>query len=542
MSFGYSVGDFLALTQLAWKVVQNSRKACGAHDELTGEITRLHMVLRRLELEMSKPDSLLNRSDDNRREELADLSVDCNRVLRVLSCVLEKYNALSDEQRSVTKLWQKIRFGNGEMQDLGEIRLKISTYSSAITLFLNLLSIGSQGKIEQFMDSQGQELREVRQSLNWITASLQAKTREGSILTSYAEDDKAIWKDFRRGLIKEGFSSSLLSQHKTVIREYIMELGSRGALDDIQRDEQDLSVKEDVQPYLAESFISVLSAATISDEAIGAVKPAPQISTGENEDDESLQEDISGAEGDSFQINYGNNRTIKNEGALVRPGLASIRGPQNGKQAARVPQDELKALERRRKQMQSAATAKSDLRRPSLPLRPLNGENQIELEAVYRHSGAVVECAIADVKATQLLLDNGFDIDENSFKIEAALRWAAENGHEPVTRLLLEKGADANAEDVHGLTALQRAAMNGHEAVSRLLLEKGADANAGETYGWTALHTAAMKGHEAVVRLLLEKGKDASAEDIFDRTPLDCAVMNGHKVVAGLLTMATKSR
>jgi hypothetical protein len=49
MSFGFSIGDFLALTQLAWKTVQNSREACGTHDGLTQEITNLHIVLQRLE-------------------------------------------------------------------------------------------------------------------------------------------------------------------------------------------------------------------------------------------------------------------------------------------------------------------------------------------------------------------------------------------------------------------------------------------------------------------------------------------------------------
>ncbi|KAE9369921.1 hypothetical protein N431DRAFT_427988, partial [Stipitochalara longipes BDJ] len=85
------------------------------------------------------------------------------------------------------------------------------------------------------MESQGDELREMRRSLNWITASMQAKApkaSEGSILTTYAGDDKAIWKDFRRELIKEGFSSNILRKHKETIKGYVMELGSRGALDD----------------------------------------------------------------------------------------------------------------------------------------------------------------------------------------------------------------------------------------------------------------------------------------------------------------------
>lgn len=241
MSFGYALGDFVLLTQLAWDVVQNSRKACGAHDELTSAVASLHIVLRRLELEVSKPNSILTRSEDSldRREELAQLSGDCKRVLRVLDGIFEKYNALSEEKRSVTKLWKRVQFGNGEMLDLAELRVKIATNTSALTLFLNLLSIGSQGKVESYMESQGDELREMRRSLNWITASMQAKSPkvgEGSILTTYAGDDKAIWKDFRRELIKEGFSSGVLQRHKETIKDYVMELGDRGALDDNEDD------------------------------------------------------------------------------------------------------------------------------------------------------------------------------------------------------------------------------------------------------------------------------------------------------------------
>jgi hypothetical protein len=32
---------------------------------------------------------------------------------------------------------------------------------------------------------------------------------EGSILTAYARDDKAVWKELGRELVREGYSSSL---------------------------------------------------------------------------------------------------------------------------------------------------------------------------------------------------------------------------------------------------------------------------------------------------------------------------------------------
>jgi hypothetical protein len=234
MSFGYSINNFLALTQLAYNTVQNARKACGAHGSLVREVNSLHIVLQRLHVEVSKPNSILTQTGDNRKKELATLVGDCRRVLRILLQILEKYNELSEEKRSVTKLWQRVKFGNGEMQDLGKIRSELATYTQAITLFVNLLAIGSQGEVGKYMDSHGAELREIKQSLHWVTASMQAKSpKESSILTTYSEDDKDIWKAFRRELINEGFSSQMLAKHKRTIQNYVLELGKRGALDDI---------------------------------------------------------------------------------------------------------------------------------------------------------------------------------------------------------------------------------------------------------------------------------------------------------------------
>lgn len=234
MSFGYSVGDFLSLTQLAWKTVQNARKACGEHDELTREVTCLHFVLRRVEQEAMTPNSLFNgtRHDQNTTEELKTTIFGCHRILRILDDILEKYNALSDNARAGRRLWGKVRFGNGEMADLNELRTKMSTYTSGIAVFLNLLSMSSQGRIEQQMDQQGSELRQMRESLNWIAVSL-SSGGEGSVLSTHAGDDKVVWKELRRELIEKGYSSSIITTHKSTIMDYIKELGDRGVLDEI---------------------------------------------------------------------------------------------------------------------------------------------------------------------------------------------------------------------------------------------------------------------------------------------------------------------
>lgn len=124
------------------------------------------MVLRRLCDEASKSDSLVNRSDDNRRKELATLVSDCRRLLKVLKQILKKYNALSAEKKSVAKLRQKIRFGNGEIQDLDRIRGELGIYTQAITLLLNLLAVRSQGKVEAYMESHGKDLKVIKSCLH----------------------------------------------------------------------------------------------------------------------------------------------------------------------------------------------------------------------------------------------------------------------------------------------------------------------------------------------------------------------------------------
>lgn len=244
MSFGYSVGDFVLLTQLAWRTVQHARQACGEHDELAREANSLHIVLQRLETEVSKPHSILSSGDDDRMDELAALVENCERVTNVLLKILEKYNALSEEKKRVTKLWKRIQFGNGEMQDLSAIRLQLSAHTNAITLFLNLLAIGSQGNVERHITAQSGELRKIGGDINWIVATLQAGSHnEGSILTSYTDDDKSFWKELRRELVKEGYSSKVLKKHKTAIKNYVQELGAIGAMDELPQDEPEFSPK-----------------------------------------------------------------------------------------------------------------------------------------------------------------------------------------------------------------------------------------------------------------------------------------------------------
>jgi hypothetical protein len=90
---------------------------------------------------------------DSAIKEIANTIRDCHEVLSVLDEIVRKYNALSERERGRRKLWSMARFGNGEMQDLGNLKQKLQTFASVITLQLNLVSLAFQGHMERKMDS-----------------------------------------------------------------------------------------------------------------------------------------------------------------------------------------------------------------------------------------------------------------------------------------------------------------------------------------------------------------------------------------------------
>jgi hypothetical protein len=230
MSFGYSVDDILALIQLSWSVVEGATRACGKHDDLTKEVSSLHDVLAHVYSELSVAEPSFASARSSWKAELQSHLTGCDTQLRIINTVLQKFNALSSEQKFGRQLWSKIRFANGEDQDVGEIRSRMGTYSTAITMSLRLISLGSRGKIERQLSRQRGPLEGIRESVNLALAHINSTTRQKSLITGYSNDAKAFWSRLRRELTKDGFSRSAVNNKKDLILSYMKELDSRGVL------------------------------------------------------------------------------------------------------------------------------------------------------------------------------------------------------------------------------------------------------------------------------------------------------------------------
>ncbi|CZR59718.1 uncharacterized protein PAC_09612 [Phialocephala subalpina] len=197
MSFGYSIGDFITLTQIACNTAQNARKACGAHDNLTRE-----------------------RLSAGARSSVADIG----EVQWVVGGEEKCYEAMA-----AGEVWKWRDVGSGEdKRGASDVYPGYNIVSEHVGYWIT-------GRVEAYMNAHGKNLQDIKRSLNWVTANLQAtgSHEEKSMLTTYTEDDKLVWKAFRRELIKVGFSSRLLDRHKRVIKNHVLELVDRGLLSEV---------------------------------------------------------------------------------------------------------------------------------------------------------------------------------------------------------------------------------------------------------------------------------------------------------------------
>jgi hypothetical protein len=220
MSFGASPSDIIIVVTFCKALYRKCRDAGGEYDEISREVRGLHTVLRHLKYEVEAPESPLNRDRSIWGRQLAPIIGDCDFTLRQLDGLIMKYGRLSDGSvesagSSPTKtrvLWEKMKFGSNEMDQLGGIRVKLISHKTSLTLFLDTIQLHQSGKMATKLDNQTGQLDVILDKVDNIAARM--TQRSGSVMTSYDDDDKEVWKQFRRELVAEGFSSDVLQQHK----------------------------------------------------------------------------------------------------------------------------------------------------------------------------------------------------------------------------------------------------------------------------------------------------------------------------------------
>lgn len=88
MSFGFAVGDFLAVSSFAWTLYRSCKGASVEFEEVSREIISLHTCIKELEEDARNPDSLLNRKRKSKKRDIDTLLRNCMKVLKELQGLL----------------------------------------------------------------------------------------------------------------------------------------------------------------------------------------------------------------------------------------------------------------------------------------------------------------------------------------------------------------------------------------------------------------------------------------------------------------------
>ncbi len=245
MSFGFSAGDFVLLIQLAKATYKGCRAAGTEYNELAREIQSFYGVLKPLRDEAEKPDSGLFRQDQGSATELVAAIDGGTHILEDLQILLAKYEGLSTTGEAVSatkKLWHRFRFSS-KIEQLAAVRAKLITYTSTISVLLDGVQLRATGRVEDKLDNVSSQMTDGFESLKKAILGMAVKSRAeqrgGSTLSllslsTYAEDDKEVWQEFRRELVQLGFRSRALDRHKDLLQAYMLKLDRSGLLDEMK--------------------------------------------------------------------------------------------------------------------------------------------------------------------------------------------------------------------------------------------------------------------------------------------------------------------
>lgn len=115
MSFGYAVGDIIAVGELAWKLYHDCYLvARGAPQEfklLVDELKTLHMSMKMFQEELENNDSILSRSGDDRKKMLQDMVAQVKTILDGLFEIFQKHRNIGNASRSRLKRgWDQLKW------------------------------------------------------------------------------------------------------------------------------------------------------------------------------------------------------------------------------------------------------------------------------------------------------------------------------------------------------------------------------------------------------------------------------------------------
>ncbi|KAI1110175.1 hypothetical protein F5Y14DRAFT_371523 [Nemania sp. NC0429] len=165
MSFGFSVGDFLAVM----KLVSEIRKGFVSAPH---QLQQISLELRNLENTVRDIDTLSQQEiSEDQKKRLEEISRECALILDDAQNLIDKHSSLISEERDAkrhtVRTWRRFRW---DPNDVLELRARIT---SSVTSFNSFLEVLNGNNIAQLMKAQEQQeySRQHQKILDWLAAT-----------------------------------------------------------------------------------------------------------------------------------------------------------------------------------------------------------------------------------------------------------------------------------------------------------------------------------------------------------------------------------
>ena len=133
MSFGYGVGDIMAISGLALKVYTAYKDAPDDYRNIADEVKSLQIIINEAARHFGST-TLSNQKQQDGKEVLEG----CRNVLKDLDALIEKYNALASANRS--QVFQRIKLGT---EDIVTLRARLTSNTILLNSFIQRLDIAT---------------------------------------------------------------------------------------------------------------------------------------------------------------------------------------------------------------------------------------------------------------------------------------------------------------------------------------------------------------------------------------------------------------
>jgi hypothetical protein len=222
MSFGFSIGDAIILAQLTKQAFDGWKSACGEYANVTGSLASLQTLLARVEAEAQAPNSIFTKSPED-LQGWAKVSGDCRSVVTELKEIVSKYKSLGTSRR---RNWDRIRMSHTNLDTINRELVKKTT---SISAYLSILGLSSQGRVENEL------LPELLRRIDSVAAQMKkgnSTIRSTMTMTTCDGDDKALWREFRCDLLRNGYHGRDVKSHSIALQTYLGQLQRNGRLDE----------------------------------------------------------------------------------------------------------------------------------------------------------------------------------------------------------------------------------------------------------------------------------------------------------------------